>query len=79
MYCVDDAISFLEFDRLTDKADKFITSKGFVPTIPRSSYLACMVLSYEGDLENENLTDFDLPFETWLQNYANDLGSFDYE
>ena len=64
------------------KAEQFVIDRGFSPVfVSWESYIACLILSYEGDLENEGLTEEDMPLETWLsllhENYR--LEDFDYE
>ena len=63
------------------KVEQFVINRGFEPSIPWGSYIACIILSYEGDLETEGLTEEELPLGEWLSlldaNYR--MEDFDYE
>ena len=64
------------------KVEQFVIDRGFSPVfVSWESYIACMILSYEGYLENERQTEEDMPLETWLSlldaNYR--MENFDYE
>lgn len=64
------------------KVEQFVIDRGFSPVfVSWESYIACMILSYEGYLENERQTEEDMPLETWLSlldaNYR--MEDFDYE
>ena len=64
------------------KVEQFVIDRGYTPVfVSWVSYIACLILSYEGDLENKDLTEEDMPLETWLsllhENYR--LEDFDYE
>jgi len=63
------------------KVEQFVIDRGFEPSIPWGSYIACIILHYEGDLEDEGLTEEELPLREWLSlfdmNYR--MEDFDYE
>ena len=65
------------------KVEQFVIDRGKSPVfVSWESYIACMILSYEGDLESENMTEEELPLDEWLNtwigmNYR--MEDFDYE
>ena len=63
------------------KVEQFVIDRGFEPSIPWDSYIACVILSYEGHLEYEELTEEKMPLREWLsllnENYR--MEDFDYE
>lgn len=59
----------------------FIKQKNFTPQYTTmDSYITCVILSYEADLESEGLSEDDMSLESWLgflcMNYR--LEDFDY-
>ena len=63
-------------------AEQFVIDKGFIPTcVSWESYIACMLLYWEGDVENEGETEYNTPLKNWLaflhENFR--LEDFDYE
>ena len=70
------------------RVEQFVINRKFEPSIPWESYIACMILSYEGDLESEGLTEAEMPIDAWLyENFGRDrkdignyrMEDFDYE
>ena len=64
------------------KVEQLVIDRGFTPVfVSWESYIACMILSYEGYLENEGLTEEKLSLDDWLSelsmNYR--MEDFDYE
>ena len=64
------------------KAERFVIDRGFSPVfVSWDSYIACLILHWEGDLENEGQTVDNYPIENWLAllRESNRLEDFDYE
>lgn len=71
------------------KVEQFVIDRGYTPVfVSWESYIACMILSYEGDLENDGITEAEMPLDDWLfENFGRGTGQggnyrmkdFDYE
>lgn len=71
------------------KVEQFVIDRGFSPVfVSWESYIACMILSYEADLESEGITEDEMPLADWLfENFGRGTGQggnyrmedFDYE
>lgn len=65
-----------------DIVSNFIRQKNFTPkNVSIDSYIACILLHYEGDLENEGVETEDVSVSDWLEVFSENyrLEDFDYE